>query len=290
MEEQSRVLRWLHRRSTNTWGTDPSAIDLPFVESTLERVGKWFGPGKYFRVTVDGWENLPPAPAFLVSNHSGGTSIPDAWGFAWAWYGRFGTGRILHPMAHEMVLSTRLTGPTFSKLGILRTSPDRAREVVEKWHRDVMVMPGGDRDTWRPWTQRYKVQFAGRTGYARLALQLGVPVVPIAHAGAHGTLLVLTDGAKFAKRIGLPRLARASVFPVHLSLPWGLAVGPMPHVPVPAHLRYRIGAPVPLPEGPVTDEAVRAYDAAVRAALQAELDVLSEGSKLKRLLRRRKKA
>src|SRR5688572_11993006 len=94
MEERSRVLRWLHRDAANVWGTDPGAIDLEFVERTLGRVGRMFGPGRYFRVTVDGWENLPERPALLVANHSGGTSIPDAWGFAYAWYSRFGVERI----------------------------------------------------------------------------------------------------------------------------------------------------------------------------------------------------
>ena len=43
-------------------------------------------------------------------------------------------------------------------------------------------MPGGDRDTWRPYSKRYDVCFAGRKGYARLAIKAGVPIVPIANA------------------------------------------------------------------------------------------------------------
>jgi 1-acyl-sn-glycerol-3-phosphate acyltransferase len=217
----------------------------------------------------------------VVSNHSGGTSIPDVWGFVGAWYQNYGVYRPLHPMAHEIILSTQRTGEYFARRGVLRGSREIALSVLRDWKRDLMVMPGGDLDTWRPYSKRYEVRFSGRNGYARLALKTGVPIVPVGHAGAHETLIVLSDGRRFAKALGLPSLARASIWPVHLSLPWGLAIGPWPHIPVPARLRYRIGAPVPPPERVAPDEEpredlVRAYDAEVQAAVQRLLDELKE--------------
>ncbi len=144
-----------------------------------------------------------------------------------------------------------------------------------------MVMPGGDMDTWRPYSERWRVRFGGRTGYARLALEARVPIVPLAHAGAHETLIVLTDGRRLAQALRLPEIARASIWPIHLSLPWGLAVGPWPHIPTPARFRYRLGAPVPPPAelGPgeePSEDLVRAYDARVQAAVQGLLDELKE--------------
>lgn len=262
------------------WGGDPGAYDPELVARTVEKAGLLFGPGRYFRLDVRGFENVPPAPAMIVSNHSGGTTIPDVWGFGVAWYRHFGTERPLHPMAHEIILSTRATGEFFGRRGVLRADRTLAYEVLHDWRRDVMVMPGGDRDTWRPWTARYEVRFGGRTGYARTALRARVPIVPVANAGAHETLVVLTDGHRIAKALGLPKLARASIFPIHLSLPWGLAVGPWPHLPVPARLRYRIGAPIVPPselepgEEP-SDELVRETDERVRSAVQGLLDELS---------------
>jgi 1-acyl-sn-glycerol-3-phosphate acyltransferase len=277
-EERGRLLRWLHRDTGIPDGaTDPNGFDPLAVQQVLRWAGKVFGPGKYFDLDVSGIEHVPPAPALVVSNHSGGTSIPDVWGFAFAWYGRFGTARPIHPMAHEVILSTKPTARFFGRLGVLRAGRGVAKEVLTRWKRDLLVMPGGDLDTWRPYKDRYQVQFGGRTGYARTAIQAGVPIVPVANAGAHETLYVLTDGQKLARRLHLQQLTRASVFPISLSVPWGLTVGPWPHLPLPATLRYRFGAPIHVPQmDEPDDDTVLAVDAAVRAAVQGLLDELRD--------------
>lgn len=264
------------------WGLDPGQFDEASVAGTIESLsGPVFGPQGWFRVDVKGVERVPPAPVMLVSNHSGGTAIPDVWGFLWFWYRHFGTTRPLHPSGHELIFANQRLGRWFARRGVLHAKPGLALEVLTRWKRDLMVMPGGDRDTWRPYSRRYQVEFAGRTGYARLALQARVPIVPVAHSGAHETLLVLTDGHRFARAVGLQRIARAEIFPVHLSLPWGLAVGPWPHIPLPTTLRYRFGEPIPVPEerldgAEVTDAMVTALDARVRAAVQGLLDGLRD--------------
>jgi 1-acyl-sn-glycerol-3-phosphate acyltransferase len=281
-QPRGRFLQWFHGEGGARWGTDPGEYSPEAVAGTLVRVARIFGPGRYFGLDVKGWENVPAAPAMIVSNHSGGTSIPDVWGFMASWYWRFGVHRPIHPMAHEIILSTRITGEFFARRGVLRANHRLAHEVLATWKRDLMVMPGGDLDTWRPYKKRYTVRFGGRTGYARLALRTGTPIVPVANAGAHETLIVLTDGRKFARAIGLYDLMRSEIFPVHLSLPWGLAIGPWPHLPTPTMLRYRIG---PVVEPPVTlapgeepsEDVVKEYDCRVQEAVQRLLDDLREG-------------
>jgi len=66
---------------------------------------------------------------------------------------------------------------------------------------------------------------------------------------------------------------------VHLSLPWGLAVGPWPHIPPPIKLRYRVGPAIEVPQDLSPDEEppddlVRDLDATVQRAVQSLLDEL----------------
>jgi 1-acyl-sn-glycerol-3-phosphate acyltransferase len=269
-------IRWLGARGDPTWGVDPAHFDAAAVAASLRGIGRLFGAeGSYFPLSFAGWEHVPDAPTMFVMNHSGGTTIPDVWGFLAGWYERFTPARPLYVMGHEMLFATDATSRYLAARGILRASPRHCVRVLREARRDVLIAPGGDRDVWRPWSRRYEVEFAGRRGYARTALACGVPIVPVAHVGAHHTLYVLTDGRAIARALGFQRVFRAEVFPVHLSLPWGLAVGPWPHLPLPVRMRYRLGAPVGAaaaePAVP-DDDAVRATDEAVRGAIQRMLD------------------
>jgi 1-acyl-sn-glycerol-3-phosphate acyltransferase len=294
---KGKVVQWMEERTQGApIGVDPGAFDPRFVRDILARMRLVFtdddAEHRWFHVDARGWENVPKAPALFVSNHSGGTSIPDAWGFGFAWHTHFGVRRPIHTLAHEMIFSIPPVGRFFARGGVLRAQPQLGEKVLTEWRRDLLVMPGGDVDVWRPYRERYKVKFAGRKGYARLALKARVPIVPVANAGAHSTLRVLTDGEPIARLLGFPKLFRASIFPVHLSIPWGLAIGPWPHLPPPSRLKYRFGKPV-LPEGGFcapgeepSPERVAAYDARVRAAVQALLDDLAREEEAEREARR----
>lgn len=279
--------RMFARRLDPRWGTDPNLYSPDAMRRTMAAISKFYGPGedRYFRVSSAGWENLGSGASVVVANHSGGTSFPDAWGLGWAWYDHFGYERPVHPMAHDMVWVVPPIAERFSKLGILRADRALAHEILTRVGHDIVVMPGGDRETWRPFNKRYELCWGQRTGYARTALKAGVPVSPIACAGGHSTFVVLSDGHRFARGIGLHRLARADIFPVHLSLPYLVGVGPFPHLPPPSHFRYLVGAPVSpvehVPEGAEPSRlALREMDQRVRVAMQDLLDRLSAGELL----------
>ena len=252
------------------------------MRRTLRGVGRLFDPKRGpYPATVGSWERLPDTRAMLVANHSGGTVIPDAWGLLAAWY-RHHDHRPLHVLGHDMLFATERTARFLARRGVLRARRDLARRVLADHRKDLLVFPGGDRDTWRPFSARWKIDFHGRRGYARMALETGTPIVPVAHAGAHHTLIVLDDGNRIARRLGLPKHFRAHIFPVHLSFPFGLTVGPWPHLPPPTAMRYQLGHAVHPdvvgPDGP-THAQVEALDIEVQAELQRQLDVLRETSR-----------
>ena len=67
-----------------------------------------------------------------------------------------------------------------------------------------MVFPGGDFDAMRPTLSQNVIDFSGRTGYVRAAIDAGVPIVPMVSIGGQETQLLLTRGTGLAKRVGSP--------------------------------------------------------------------------------------
>jgi 1-acyl-sn-glycerol-3-phosphate acyltransferase len=160
---------WASTRMRHTWGNDVTGFDRAFVDKVRSRAEKVFGPGKYFDLSIRGRELIPTSrPVMLVSNHSGGTTIPDVWGLAVAWYEYFGSSRPLHILAHDLLFALPQAAHLFERLGVLRASNNAAHKILESG-RDVLIYPGGDIEVWRPYSKRYEVNFSGRTGYARLA-------------------------------------------------------------------------------------------------------------------------
>ena len=138
--EEGRFLKWLHRDEGIAWGTDPGEYDPEAVKRMLPWVKKLFGPGRYFGVEVEGWRHVPEAPVMIVSNHSGGTTIPDVWGFMGAWYQNYGVNRPLHPMAHEIILSTQRDGR------VLRAARRAPRQPRARAPRAPRLPARSDRD------------------------------------------------------------------------------------------------------------------------------------------------
>jgi 1-acyl-sn-glycerol-3-phosphate acyltransferase len=132
----------------------------------------------------------------------------------------------------------------------------------------VIVMPGGDLDGAKPWRHRNRVDFHGRTGFARLAQEAEVKVVPIVITGAGDTLLNLTDGAKLARALGLDAKLRMKALPIGFALPWGLSVGVAygAYLPVPAKMRGTVCRHVRVAPGDDAEAAARAVEAEMDAA------------------------
>jgi len=259
------------------------SYDPDSVQVALGRLAKVFGPDKLYPVEQEGAAAVPEPPCLLVSNHSGGVLVPDAFGLGFAWYSHFGTKRPLHGLIHEVPMQIKRLGEPLAKLGGISADREAGRRVLAETGRDLLVMPGGDLDVYRPYKDRYRVRFGARRGYAKLALRAGVPIVPVANSGAHATLLVLSDGQRIARALRLRKYFRAGVFPISLAAPWGLTIGPWPHVPIPTRFRYRFGTAVTLPAtfkrrtdaaGEPTTEAVEELDRRVRLAMQGLLDGL----------------
>ena len=239
------------------------------------QITSWVGPviKRYFRAEVRGMDCLPAAGgALVVSNHSGGMLTPDVLVFAPQFYGHFGFDRPLYTLAHYGVFMGPL-GDYLRKAGVIEASRENAAAALRSGA-VVLVFPGGDYDSYRPTMTANVVDFNGRTGYVRTAVDTGVPIVPMVSIGAQETQLFLARGDSLARRLGLTR-ARMEILPVSVGFPFGLSLLVPPNLPLPAKIVTRVLEPIDVVAEFGENPDVEQVDLHVRAVMQAALDDLA---------------
>src|SRR3954464_13331741 len=175
----------------------------------------------YFRAEVRGLDNIPAeGPVLLVGNHSGGTLIADTFVFAQAFYDHFGPLRRFHQLVHDLVFKLPGARASLSRWGGVPASPENMARALER-DAALLVYPGGDHETYRPTWESSKIDFAGRTGFARLAIEHGGPILPIVASGDQENALLLSTGRRLARTLRVDRAFRIKVFPAVLGPPVG---------------------------------------------------------------------
>jgi len=231
----------------------------------------------YFRAEVDGVEHLPQGAAMVVSTHNGGIVMPDFHALSVAYWRRFGAAAPAYGMMHRLGLQIPKFGAFFRALGAIEASRENARIVLESGF-PLLVCPGGDVDSLRPFRQRHQVSFGQRRGFIRLAIEQQVPIVPVVSVGAHEIFFVLNDGRRLARALGVDRLFRLKTLPLTLSFPLGLTPGGLLSIPLPSKISIRVLPRIELPEPPAAaaDGAVveRCFQH-VRRRMQRALDELA---------------
>jgi 1-acyl-sn-glycerol-3-phosphate acyltransferase len=194
----------------------------------------------YFRAEVRGLESIPAdGPVLLVGNHSGGTLIADTFVLAQAFYDHFGPLRRFHQLAHDLVFRLPGARASLSKYGTVPASPQNMGRALER-DAALLVYPGGDHETYRPTWESDRIDFAGRTGFARLALEHNVPIAPVVAIGGQETALFLGQGRGLARTLRLDRLLRLKVLPAQIAPPFGFTVLDLPaRVPLPSKIVVR---------------------------------------------------
>jgi 1-acyl-sn-glycerol-3-phosphate acyltransferase len=111
----------------------------------------------------------------------------------------------------------------------------------------LLVYPGGDHETFRPSWETDRVDFAGRTGFVKLALEHRVPIVPVVSIGGQETALFLGQGRRLARALGLDERFRLKVLPAVIGPPFGVTIMDLPaRFPLPAKISIRVGKPIDL--------------------------------------------
>src|SRR5215212_408728 len=237
--------------------------------------GMWMLASFYFRAEVRGLHNIPAeGPVLLVGNHSGGNMTPDTTVFTLAFNTYFGVERRFYQLAHNLVLAM----PGLSilrRFGTVAASHENAHKALDSGAA-LLVYPGGDYEVHRPIWDANKVDFNGRTGYIRLALEKDVPIVPVVAIGGQETSIFLSRGERLARLLGLDRAFRLKVLPISLALPWGLNIGDMlGHIPLPAKITVEVLPPVYLREQFGQEPDIAEIYRHVLGEMQGKLDDLA---------------
>src|SRR4051794_7793902 len=243
-EKASGVTGWIADRAGD-WELD--AQDLRFME--LQKF-LWNPLIDYwFRMDVEGWDNIPESPVLLVGIHSGAPFVWDAWTIGIHWWRRFGPDRPPHGTAQDALMAAPGIGAYFRKMGVRPAAPDSMATALAAGH-DVAVWPGGEVDSLRPWLKRDTAILAGRKGFLRLAINAGVPIVPIATTGGADSMPVLATGRRLARALQLDKVARLKMFPFALQVPWGISPAMLPEIPLPTKIRTAFQEPITLSKDP----------------------------------------
>jgi 1-acyl-sn-glycerol-3-phosphate acyltransferase len=247
--------------------------DPDYIRETLP--GLWLLSSLYFRGEVRGLGNIPEkGPVLLVGNHSGGNLTVDTGVFMLAYSAYFGVERELYTLAHNLVVSFPGLG-FLKKWGVVAASRANARKTLEEGNA-LLVYPGGDYEVHRPVWQRNVVDFDGRKGWIRTALEHDVPIVPVVAIGGQETSLFLSRGETLAKLLMLDRAFRLKVLPISIAPPWGINVGDfLGHIPLPAKITVEALPPIRVREEFGEDPDLgEVYDHVTRL-MQETLDALA---------------
>jgi len=202
------------------------------VEGAFDRTLVEFFYRYWFRVEVEGIENVPSdGGSLLVSNHSGALP-PDAMMIAKAI-------REEHPAPRPLYLTVEhfFKGyPGFSmllpKLGGVAAHPANVHRLLFDEQRLVLVFPEGRKGTEKLYKDRYKLRRFGRGGFVAAAMAAEAKLVPVCVVGAEEAMPV------FAQLDLLKRLTGLIYFPITPTFPWLGPLGILGYLPAKFKIRF----------------------------------------------------
>ena len=159
---------------------DDFGMDAEFVRAAAPLLDLLYK--RWWRVEVEGADLLPrQGPALLVANRSG--VLP--------WDGLMVADSVVRETGQERprfliadwLITLPWVQPSVARLGGVRACRENAERLLRAG-RTVVAFPEGAKGATKLYRERYRVQRFGRGGVVRLALELGVPLVPVAVEGA----------------------------------------------------------------------------------------------------------
>ena len=211
-----------------TYDIDPIGLDPVFSEMAWHVLNALYFD--YFRVRVDGIENVPMVgPAVLAANH-GGAALPyDGVMLPLAVSNEAAQPRRVRVVGTEIFNMLPWVSHLYRKAGAAYAAREDAEYLLA--HRRLLgVFPEGERGFMKPVSQAYEVQRFGRGGFVELAERAGAPIVPVAIVGAEEVHPAVGVSKTLARLVRL-------VFPEQRVDQIAVFLNPVP-LPVRWHIRF----------------------------------------------------
>ncbi len=180
---------------------------------------------KYFRMTVEGQDNIPrKGPALITPNHSGYSGF-DA--FLLGHHIHKATQRTARILTHKLWFINKTTAIPMQRMGFIEATKKNGIHQLEK-NNLVVLFPEGEYGNFKPSTKAYHLQEFKR-GFIRMAIKQQCPIIPTLILGAEETHINLAQ-LKFTKYL------RGTILPLPLNI-----------IPLPARWHIIFMDPIYLP-------------------------------------------
>ena len=243
----------------NEFGFDPYGLNPAWWSRVLMPVVLLYR--YYFRVETFGVERVPPGRVLVVANHAGQLPFDGAMLGA-ALLLEADPPRIARPMGEYWIPNLPWVSIAAARTGTLVGTPSNCVHMLENGE-CVMVFPEGVRGMNKLYSQRYKLQRFG-TGFMRLALETGAPIVPVGIVGSEEQQPGLANLGGLGRLLGMP------AFPITATFPW---LGPLGLLPLPVKYRIYFGEPLSFQgDASEDDEVVEEKVDRVKAEISALLE------------------
>ena len=227
------LLAFVRRRLTGDYHVDVYGFDRDLTEHVILPLARPLYRS-YFRVRALGLDNVPATGgALLVANHAGALPF-DAIMTKVALLDEHPARRNLRELAADLALRLPGIGALARKTGNTLAHDDDAVRLLTDGEL-VGVWPEGYKGIGKPYRERYKLARFGRGGFARVALEARVPIIPVAIIGSEETYPIVGNVPWLARLLNLP------YFPITWQFP---LLGPLGLLPLPSRWLIEFGRPI----------------------------------------------
>jgi 1-acyl-sn-glycerol-3-phosphate acyltransferase len=250
-------------RAERLYDDDPFGLDAAFRERVVPVFR--FLYERYWRVEAMGLHNLPKGgPVIFAANHSGALPFDGAM-ICTALH--LHDGRVGRFLYDRFVAGVGPVDTFYRRVGGVVASRENALELLKRGEQ-VVIFPEGVSGVAKPFSDRYRLR-SFSPGFARMALALDIPIVPVAVVGAEEIYPLVGRAETVGKVFGMPYVPITPFFPV---------LGLLGTLPLPTKWYMKFGKPIRLAVGDDEAKWLRARLEAmkVRRKLQAMVTRLKQ--------------